>query len=295
MFTSLAGTGLFAYEVTRSRRASGESARWKARRPRAGSRRAAGVPHRQQPGRHPDHHGGLHGAARQLGGPPAVRRGSGGAARPEYPALRAGAGAACRSLGEPHQTFRTEMQCRGRARERRRFSGQRFLFHLPDGHGAAAGGAGGGCLRGACGSAKKPGLEQLMAGSRILVGAVSHEVRNVCGAIGVIYENLVRQRRIGREQGFRSAGLAGGNPEQDRLPGAEAEHRSSRRPSGVDLSEILDDLRIVLEPYCQDAGIEVRWKIPPRTSAGLGRPPPPAAGAAEPHQEQRARAGRMRR
>ena len=35
-------------------------------------------------------------------------------------------------------------------------------------------------------------LEQFLAGSRILVGAVSHEVRNVCGAIAVIYENLVR-------------------------------------------------------------------------------------------------------
>ena len=34
------------------------------------------------------------------------------------------------------------------------------------------------------------GLEQLMAGSRILVGAVSHEVRNVCSAIAVIYQNL---------------------------------------------------------------------------------------------------------
>jgi signal transduction histidine kinase len=31
---------------------------------------------------------------------------------------------------------------------------------------------------------------------------------------------------------------------------------------GIDLAETLDDLRIVLEPYCQDAGIEVTWEIP---------------------------------
>src|SRR5208337_3313837 len=32
--------------------------------------------------------------------------------------------------------------------------------------------------------------------------------------------------------------------------------------SGVDLFEVLDELRIVLEPRCQEAGIEVRWQVP---------------------------------
>ena len=36
---------------------------------------------------------------------------------------------------------------------------------------------------------------------------------------------------------------------------------------GVDLAETLDDLRIVLEPYCQEADIEVRWDIPPALPA----------------------------
>ncbi len=35
-------------------------------------------------------------------------------------------------------------------------------------------------------------LNQLLASSRILVGAVSHEIRNVCGAIAVVHENLAR-------------------------------------------------------------------------------------------------------
>ena len=37
-------------------------------------------------------------------------------------------------------------------------------------------------------------LNQLLAGSRILVGAVSHEIRNVCGAIAMAHANLVAQR-----------------------------------------------------------------------------------------------------
>ena len=49
-------------------------------------------------------------------------------------------------------------------------------------------------------------LEQLMAGSRILVGAVSHEIRNVCGAIAIIYENLVRSGALTGTKDFEALG-----------------------------------------------------------------------------------------
>ena len=49
-------------------------------------------------------------------------------------------------------------------------------------------------------------LEQLMAGSRILVGAVSHEVRNVCGAISIIYENLARDGSLSASKDFEALG-----------------------------------------------------------------------------------------
>ena len=49
-------------------------------------------------------------------------------------------------------------------------------------------------------------LQQLLAGSRILVAAVSHEVRNVCGAIGVMHENLARQGAPARQQDFEALG-----------------------------------------------------------------------------------------
>ena len=37
------------------------------------------------------------------------------------------------------------------------------------------------------------GLRQLMATTRILVGTVSHEIRNLCGAIRIVYTNLSRK------------------------------------------------------------------------------------------------------
>ena len=45
-------------------------------------------------------------------------------------------------------------------------------------------------------------LQQLLAGSRILVAAVSHEVRNVCGAIGMMHENLTRNASLKGKPGF---------------------------------------------------------------------------------------------
>jgi PAS domain S-box-containing protein len=39
---------------------------------------------------------------------------------------------------------------------------------------------------------EQSGLDQLMSSSQILMAAVSHEVRNLCGAINVVYMNLMR-------------------------------------------------------------------------------------------------------
>ena len=39
-------------------------------------------------------------------------------------------------------------------------------------------------------------LHQMLTGSRIAVGAVSHEIRNVCGAIAVVHQNLSRSELL---------------------------------------------------------------------------------------------------
>jgi two-component system sensor kinase FixL len=106
------------------------------------------------------------------------------------------------------------------------------------------------------------GLEQLLAGSRILMGAVSHEVRNVCSAIAVIYENLVRSGQLAGNKDFDAFGALVGTLAQI----ASVELRQSAETSGmagVDLAETLTDLRIVLDSYCEEVGIDLRWEIPP--------------------------------
>ncbi len=97
--------------------------------------------------------------------------------------------------------FRTAMQCRGRRRNGEVFladiwfstystsAGSRLAAMVVDGSED---------LR----NREELSLHQLLAGSRILVGAVSHEIRNVCGAIAMAHANLSKspasRRRISR-------------------------------------------------------------------------------------------------
>src|SRR5438034_8392858 len=50
------------------------------------------------------------------------------------------------------------------------------------------------------------GLRQLMATTRILVGTVSHEIRNLCGAIRIVYTNLSRKRVVTDNEDFHALG-----------------------------------------------------------------------------------------
>jgi signal transduction histidine kinase len=104
-------------------------------------------------------------------------------------------------------------------------------------------------------------LEQLLAGSRILVGAVSHEIRNVCSAIAVIHENLVRGGTLRGNKDFEALGALVDT--LHKIASLELKQTTSHSQIGsIELGEILDELRIVLEPYCAEADIQVTWNVP---------------------------------
>ena len=109
------------------------------------------------------------------------------------------------SVEQTSHTFRTEMQCRGTRDNGDIFPANVFFSTYKTALGprlAALVVDTSEDLR----DRAEYGLEQLMAGSRILVGAVFHEVRNVCSAIAVIYENLARSGDFRRNQDFEALG-----------------------------------------------------------------------------------------
>ena len=163
------------------------------------------------------------------------------------------------------QAFRTEMQCRGE-----RANGEVFLANVFfSTYKTAAGPRLAALVVDASEEMRdreESSLEQLLAGSRILVGAVSHEIRNVCGAIGIIHENLTRSGMLGANKDFEALGsLVETLNKIAALELKQSSRNSSRNNElgAIDLGEALEDLRIVLDPYCQEAGIAVHWEIAP--------------------------------
>src|SRR5579872_339664 len=206
VFTSLAGTGLFAYEVSRSRERQQENLRRV--ESEAAARREAeeqlefliesspvailtmtgdGLISRANQAAH-----------RLFGVAPGDLTGH--SIRRYVPAL-----GRVPFLGETRQAFRTEMQCRG-VREK----GDVFLANVFFSAYATAIGPRLAALvvdaSEELRDREEASLEQLMTGSRILVGAVSHEIRNVCGAIAVIYENLARSGGLQANKDFEALG-----------------------------------------------------------------------------------------
>ena len=102
-------------------------------------------------------------------------------------------------------------------------------------------------------------LQQLLTGSRILVGAVSHEVRNVCAAIAVVHENLRRSGALSGSKDFQALGtlvLA-----LERIASVELREAADQR-AAIDLDALLEELQIVIAPALREEEIELGWEVP---------------------------------
>jgi two-component system sensor kinase FixL len=103
------------------------------------------------------------------------------------------------------------------------------------------------------------GLHSVATASRILFAAVSHEVRNLSAAAGVAYANLARVSTLVTNEDFKALGtLLGG---LEKIASAELTLAASTVRPRANLSTVLDELRVVLEPALKEAGIELEWRV----------------------------------
>jgi len=157
------------------------------------------------------------------------------------------------------QLFRTVMQCRGR-----RLDGEVFLADVWFSTYRTAAGSRLAAmvvdtsedLR----TREELSLHQVLAGSRILIGAVSHEIRNVCGAIAVVHQNLARGGTLAGNKDFEILGTLVLSLEKI----ASLDLRQTmQQAASVDLHSLLEELRIVVEPALREEDVEVCWAIEP--------------------------------
>lgn len=102
-------------------------------------------------------------------------------------------------------------------------------------------------------------LEQVLVGSRLAIGAVSHEIRNVCAAISVVQQNLGAAYRtnpppedvIALGQLVRAL---------ERIASVELS-LVKRQASKVGLDRFIRDLYIIVNPSLREAGITLDWRV----------------------------------
>jgi two-component system sensor kinase FixL len=103
------------------------------------------------------------------------------------------------------------------------------------------------------------GLDSMMATSRVLVGALSHEIRNLASAAASAHGALAGLRETAQHESYHALGtLIRG---LEKIASAGLQMASGNEHVVAGLSTLLDETRIVIEPALRDAGIELIWEV----------------------------------
>src|SRR5882762_1828600 len=96
------------------------------------------------------------------------------------------------------------------------------------------------------------GLDSMMATSRVLIGAVSHEIRNLAAAAVVAHQGLASNPGLESAEHFQALGtiITG----LEKIASSGVRMASSRTAVVTDLGTVLDEARIVIEPSVREAG-----------------------------------------
>ena len=107
---------------------------------------------------------------------------------------------------------------------------------------------------------ERENFQHMLDYNRLLAGAVSHEIRNLCSAISVVCSNLSRRSDLKTNVDFDALtrlveGLS-------RLASFELRHKAENQAPHADLRSVLDQLRVVIEPDWEEVEGQVVWTIP---------------------------------
>ena len=158
----------------------------------------------------------------------------------------------------PPGSLRTNVECKGVRRNGEVFLAHAWLSTCPVGGGpglAAVVWDASENLRDREGA----GFHSMMETSRVLVGAISHEIRNVAAAAAAAHADLGVNSAIVGDDRYQVLGTLIQGLEQIASSGL---HASAGRDIGTaDLGTVMDEARIVIEPTLREAGIAVVWEI----------------------------------
>jgi C4-dicarboxylate-specific signal transduction histidine kinase len=105
------------------------------------------------------------------------------------------------------------------------------------------------------------GLDSMMATSRVLIGAMSHEIRNLAAAAVSAHSALAADDHLTRSSHYQALGTLIRGLEKIASSGLRV--ASNREAVVADLDTVLDETRVVIEPSLREAGIDVVWDVTP--------------------------------
>ncbi len=103
-------------------------------------------------------------------------------------------------------------------------------------------------------------LDHLLKNSRILMSAVAHEIRNLCGAALVVQRNLSRLGGLQYNEDFQA--LSTLIQSLEKMSALELQPSSAQSAGAVELTSVLDELRVLIESAYHESEMEVEWQIP---------------------------------
>jgi two-component system sensor kinase FixL len=161
-------------------------------------------------------------------------------------------------LGSDTPSFKTAAQCQGRRSNGELFVAQTWFstYTTPFGRRLAAIAVD---VSDEVRDREEQNLRQLLVNNHIVASAVSHEMRNVCGAIQMVHSRLSSVPQLSMQEDFRA--LSSLVEALAKMAATELRTRSRSTVSQFDVNEVLTQFRIIIEPDWRDAGGEVRWQI----------------------------------
>jgi two-component system, LuxR family, sensor kinase FixL len=103
-------------------------------------------------------------------------------------------------------------------------------------------------------------LDHLLKSSRILMGAVAHEVRNLCSAMLVVHKNLSSVEELEHNEDFHALGTL--IQSMEKVSTLELRPPAAENAGPVDLTSVLDESRVLIDSAYRESEMEVEWRLP---------------------------------
>ena len=106
---------------------------------------------------------------------------------------------------------------------------------------------------------EESGLRQLLSNSRIIAGAVSHELRNLAATASVLHLNMQKQPKVTESPDYRALGTV--IESILRLSASELSDASEQNLEGLNVGDVLSELRTIIAPSMEESGVSTEWEI----------------------------------